>query len=316
MVSEARIQEVVSFALDNNDNEACEVYGVTHETLGRYKRKYDEFNEDLEQRALMAKLQEMYSPQELRALAKGDGISPDTIPEPHLDFGGKRVRFGFVTDTHIGSKYLKEKVFLHTLKTIHDSGAEFLVHTGDVTEGLSSKIPGHVFELKHISFDAQKEAAIDLLGVWDRPLYVISGNHDRRFSDAVGAHIVKDICAQLPKATFVGDEQGRIFINDTPIMLWHGRDGNSYAISYRLQKIVETFSGGTKPAVLLAGHTHKMGYFFDRNIHVISGGAIQLQTPFMRGKRLAVHAGFWIVDMWTKCRRVTKISPTFYPFYA
>jgi hypothetical protein len=35
----------------------------------------------------------------------------------------------------------------------------------------------------------------------------------------------------------------------------------------------------------------------------------------MRGKRIAAHTGFWIIDVWVKKEGVSKISGTWYPFY-
>jgi len=36
----------------------------------------------------------------------------------------------------------------------------------------------------------------------------------------------------------------------------------------------------------------------------------------MRGKRIAAHVGFWIIDIWVGQKGVTKITSTWYPFYA
>lgn len=73
--------------------------------------------------------------------------------------------------------------------------------------------------------------------------------------------------------------------------LMHPGGGSSYAISYTVQKIVENYEGGEKPAVLLAGHYHKMSYNTVRNVHAIQTGTTEDQTPFMRKKRLSAHVG-------------------------
>jgi hypothetical protein len=36
----------------------------------------------------------------------------------------------------------------------------------------------------------------------------------------------------------------------------------------------------------------------------------------MRGKRLASHTGFWIVDIYVNKTGVAKTTGTWYPFYA
>ena len=93
---------------------------------------------------------------------------------------------------------------------------------------------------------------------------------------------------------------------------------------YRLEASVQEIGkdllvaiwGGEKPHILLTGHTHKQGYFFERNIHVVSGGALSVQSNWMRRTRKANHTGFWIIKAWIGKNTVKKFQPTWYPFYA
>lgn len=126
---------------------------------------------------------------------------------------------------------------------------------------------------------------------------------------------VKDVANRLTNVHFLGHDEGDLILNGTRWRLWHGEDGSNYATSYRLQKIVESFTGGEKPNVLLTGHTHKQGYFFDRNIHVVSGGALCRQSAWMRSKKLANHAGFHIIRATISEGEIKRFSPTWYPFY-
>jgi len=82
-----------------------------------------------------------------------------------------------------------------------------------------------------------------------------------------------------------------------------------------VQKIIEAFTGGEKPNVLLTAHTHKALYLFDRNIHAVSTGSIQRQSGFMRYKRLAAHTGFWIIGGKIRDGEIVQFTPTWYPFY-
>ena len=70
------------------------------------------------------------------------------------------------------------------------------------------------------------------------------------------------------------------------------RTGNSY----RMQKIIESLEGGTKPDLLAAGHFHKMDLLPSyRNVLGIQTGTMQDQTPFMVRKGLAANVGGWII---------------------
>jgi len=174
-----------------------------------------------------------------------------------------------------------------------------------------------VYELSHIGYAAQKEHAIDVLKQWtNTPMYLISGNHDCWFKKSNGADIVSDVCDMIPNATYLGEHEGNINLDGKgSLKLWHGGDGNSYAISYRLQKVIESITGGEKPNVLIAGHTHKSMYLYDRHVHIYSAGSIQKQTPWMRGKRIASHTGFWIIDVWMNNNGVSKTRGQWFPMY-
>ena len=177
---------------------------------------------------------------------------------------------------------------------------------------------GHVYELSHIGYHAQRQAAINILSEYSgyMDFKMISGNHDLWYASKanMGALIVKDICDSIG-AEYLGEHEATIIMNGVKVMLWHGEDGASYALSYRLQKIIESLSGGEKPQILLAGHDHKFGNFFIRNVHALGAGCLQKQTPWMRRKRLAAYEGFSIIEATIKDAEVKKFKLEWIPFY-
>lgn len=112
-------------------------------------------------------------------------------------------------------------------------------------------------------------------------------------------------CCSVPNELIYVRKNGKCFFSH-----------NSYALSYRLQKVIESMTGGTKPAILLAGHVHKFCYIFERNVHAISCPSMQMQTNWMRGKKLASHTGFLVLDFETHDGCVCNLSVRLYPFYA
>jgi predicted phosphodiesterase len=257
-------------------------------------------------------LSQRFSPDELKRL-----LEPRVnFDRQTIDFSGDTVTIGAITDTHIGSRYTDDGHILSALEEFNRQGVDFIVHSGDVSEGMSGR-DGHIYELTHPGFANQKSACIEIFKRAECPIYFISGNHDRWFLNKadIGADIVADVCATLPDAHYLGHDEGDILINGIVIRLWHGEDAGSYAISYRIQKIVESFSGGEKPNILICGHTHKSMYVFDRNIHCISAGCIQSQSKWMRGKRIAAHRGFWILRLTIADNEVKSFSPTWYSIY-
>ena len=313
--SKARIKEILETVLTHGEPKACELLNVTPETIARYKRKYKEMGEDAKIPEIMKKLQDRYSEKELQALATGSRISRNTLRIPNVKFDGDLVTIGLLGDTHIGSVFFNETILRKAFDEFSLEGVDYIMHVGDVSEGMSGRT-GHVYELSEIGFQAQRKRCIELFKEWHGQIYMIDGNHDRWFAKTNQAMIVEDICDAIPNCGFLGHDTGDMYINGAKITLWHGEDSSSYATSYRIQKLAEAFTGGDKPNVLFCGHTHKMGYFMERNIHIISAGAIQTQSDWMRSKRLPCHVGFWIIRMWLDGKGITKFSPTWYPFYA
>ena len=71
----------------------------------------------------------------------------------------------------------------------------------------------------------------------------------------------------------------------------HPGGGTAYATSYTVQKIVEGYEGGEKPAVLQAGHYHKLEFINIRNVWVLQAGCTQDQTVFARKKKITFSIG-------------------------
>lgn len=302
--------------------EAAKQLKIQVQTVGRILRKLKSENnqeavhKDFNPSATLKKIQSIYSEKELQAIAMGGRILPGIENIPIINFEGNRIRIGAITDTHIGHMKFSEDRLFQAFEQFKKEKVDFITHSGDVTEGMSHR-PGHIYELDHLGYEQQKEYAVKLFSQWtDTDIYAIDGNHDRWFIKSNGAYIVKDIDRALSNFHFIGHDEGDISLDGrATLKLWHGEDGNSYALSYRVQKIIESFTGGEKPSVMLCGHTHKYVKIFERNVHAISVGCIEAQTSWMRGKKLAAHVGFSIFDVYIGELGVTKITETWYPFY-
>jgi len=271
---------------------------------------------EIDKSKILGQIAEQYTEKELKAIASGGRIVPGVAKVPIISFEGERIRIGAITDTHIGHERFDENRLFQAFEEFKKEKVDFIVHCGDVTEGMSYRA-GHIYELNHLGYDAQKTASIELFSQWtDTDIYAIDGNHDRWFLKSNGAIIVKDIDMALKNFHFIGHDEGDISLKGQAVLnLWHGEDGNSYALSYRLQKILESLSGGEKPHAMLCGHTHKFVYIFERNVHCTSIGTMQSQTRWMRSKRIAAHVGFAIIDYWVNKGGICKVTQTWHPFY-
>lgn len=317
-ITERKLREVIKFYRSNTEQKTLEVFNITYETLTRYLRKAKEKGiETFNKNSVLEQISERFTEKELTAIASGGRILPGVEKIPIVNFDGERICFTLAGDLHLGSLYTNPDHVFKMFDESEKAGCEFIAIGGDVCEGMSNR-PGHIYELSHLGYDAQKAHAKDVLGQWGGYMYLIDGNHDRWFIKSSGAHIVKDICNALgDRFTFLGHDEGDISLKGkSTIKLWHGEDGNSYAISYRVQKIIESLTGGTKPGILSCHHVHKFNYIFERHIHAISPGCIQRQTKWMRGKRIAAHTGFVICDAWVNNDGISKVNLCWHPFYS
>ena len=313
--SEDRIKQIISDVDLYGRDFTAEKYGITKETLRRYIRLNNNHDEPQIDTNILKRISDKFSEGELRSLLDEKFQSKSGSTE--YDFSGDVIKFAVLSDMHIGSQYTPEERIKYALDECLKNDIRLILFSGDVTEGMSGR-DGHVYELSHIGYNEQRQAAINIFEPYKNmfDFKMISGNHDLWYASKanMGALIVKDICESIG-AEYLGEHEAVIMMNGIKIMLWHGEDGASYALSYRIQKIIESLSGGEKPHILITGHDHKQGYFFTRNIHTVMGGCIQKQTPWMRRKRLAAHEGFWIIEMTVKDAEVKKFKTEWVAFY-
>ena len=231
--------------------------------------------------------------------------------------GEKVIRFGLMGDTQINSKYTQ----LTHLNAMYDrflqEGITEVYHTGDIDEGEQMRI-GHQYECYEQGADDHVK---EIVRVYPRRKGIITqfitGNHDASIIKRCGYDIGVPIAQQRDDMVYMGQSDAIISLTDKCTMeLRHPIDGTAYALSYKLQKMVESMSGGEKPNILAVGHYHKAEYFFYRNVHCFQTACFQAQTPWMKGKGISAAVGGWIVEIRVNDDgSVNGIKEEFFPFY-
>jgi len=257
------------------------------------------------------------SPKELERIIKAFENKPPKARAGFEDYFSEHTVIGVFGDTHIGHIMFDEPLFNHMVKIFNQRKVSRVYSVGDILEGMSER-KGHIYELSELGFEKQIEKATNLFKRIPSDVYGINGNHDEWYQKNSNGGI--NVSIELEKRTsnyhHVGDMEADIDIgHDLKIKLFHANDGTAYAISYKMQKLMESFTGGEKPDVLLSGHYHKALYMFNRNIHGIECGTICGQTPWMRGKKIPAHKGFWVLEMRLGKGGIGMMGPTFYPGY-
>ena len=131
-----------------------------------------------------------------------------------------------------------------------------------------------------------------------QPIYAITGNHEyNTFIDYVVWNR-RTTTRKITKLSLFRNAKGVINLPFGQKMeLIHPDGGTAYALSYKPQKIIEAMDGGTKPAIAVIGHFHKMEHLYYRNVHTFQAGTLQSQTTFMRNRSISAGKGYWILDV-------------------
>lgn len=232
--------------------------------------------------------------------------------------GTSSVKFAIMGDTQIGSKYT-QLTYLHDFYDLCErEGIKDVYHTGDMVEGLKMRV-GHEYELYTVSADDMRDEVIKNYpkrkGI---TTHFISGNHDASIYKQVGYDIGQAIANDRSDMKYLGRDCALVDITpNCTLELRHPWDGTAYALSYKIQKMIEAMESDSKPKILAVGHYHKAEYLFYRNVHALQTGCFQCQTPFTRGKGISIHMGGWIVNAHVdKNGTIQRFAPEFIPYYS
>ncbi len=240
------------------------------------------------------------SEQEKKLVLVGLKGGPQKVHRYDHSGRGRQVRFGYVSDMHIGAKEFDWKLWSKMVSRFRDEKITTVYSPGDIVEGMSNR-PGQIYDLEAIGFRAQVNLAAEAINMLGKTkLYSILGNHDLFFKDKSGvdANVGESLEQKCKNFIYLGDWEARIVLGKkVELMLYHANDGSAYALSYKLQKLAESLEGGKKPQIILSGHYHKHLTMFTRNIFGIECGTLCGQTQWMRGKKLAAHKGFGIIEL-------------------
>lgn len=231
--------------------------------------------------------------------------------------GTKTLKFAIIGDTQIGSKYT-QLTYLHEFYDLCErEGIKDVYHTGDLVDGLKMRT-GHEYELYDVSADDMRDDVIKnypkRAGI---TTYFISGNHDASIYKQVGYDICQAIANARPDMKYLGRDCAVVHLTpNCTLEMRHPWDGTAYALSYKIQKMIEAMESDSKPNILAVGHYHKAEYLFYRNIHALQTGCFQGQTPFTRGKGISVQMGGWLVSVRVDSKGyIQGFGTEFIPYY-
>jgi len=235
--------------------------------------------------------------------------------------------FGACGDNHLGSKYARLDVLNALYDRYAEEGVDRVFNTGNWIDGEARfnkhdlLVHGMDAQLRYLADNYPVRKGIDT--------YAVAGDdHEGWYAQSFGVDIGR-------RAEHTMRDAGRrdwhnLGYMESHIRLVHAQSGKSsilavvhpgggsaYALSYSIQKIIESLEGGEKPAVGLYGHYHKLWAGNIRNVWCLQTGTTEDQTPFMRKKRLEAHVGGCLVKLRQdpKSGAITEFTPTIMRFF-
>ena len=202
-----------------------------------------------------------------------------------------------ISDTHLASKYDRLDILKYLYEEAEDKGVDYVLHSGDVTEGRSNR-DDQIYSLREASYTGQRDYVVDKYPKSSVPTYMISGNHDLWWIKRAGADIVKDICNNREDLHYLGSDCEDLKIGKLKIRLYHGKGGNAYAKSYKLQKYLDTVPLEERPHILQTGHIHQSFYYKQDKTHCFQTSCLQDLTPFERSMGFNNDKSCWWVDVY------------------
>jgi len=239
---------------------------------------------------------------------------------------GDTLKFGFSSDNHMCNNNSREDVNNLLYDIFASEGIEVVYNGGNWIDGEHHFNKNEIFirgctnQLKYCAknYPYRKGIITKFIAGDDH-----EGWYVQREGINVGEYLVKhrrDL--GMNDLEYLGYGEADILLNEPDqkheswLRVLHPGGGSAYALSYTMQKLVESYQGGEKPTIILAGHYHKLDYSFPREVHAIQLGTTCDQTLFMRKKKIQAMVGGGIVE----ARRaadgsINRVKVEFITFY-
>lgn len=244
---------------------------------------------------------------DLWSLEKAPALGSAIASAPYRSDKQGRYRFGWISDNHLCSKYARLDVLQDIYKRFADAGLDRVFNAGNWIDG---EARFNKYDLLVHGMDNQIRYLRDHYPtVKGLTTYAVAGDdHEGWYGQREGVDIGRYAESELRaggRADWVNLGFMEAFVplehavtgKTSQLHVVHPGGGTAYATSYTVQKLVEAYSGGSKPAVLLAGHYHKLEFINIRNVWTIQTGCTQDQTPFARKKKLHFALGGGICEL-------------------
>ena len=216
-----------------------------------------------------------------------------------------------ISDTHLCSKYDRLDILNYLYDKAEDRGIKYVLHCGDVLDGIYVNRPQHIYELRCVGFDEHLDYVVNKYPHFSGKTFFIGGNHMDTYFKNGGSDMGKAISREREDLIYLNPDTADLKIGKVGIHMHHGGGGRSYSLSYKLQRYVETLPQDKKIDIVMQGHFHNAMYMYYMGKHCFQVGALEDETPFSRSMGFKNEKSCYWVDIEVDDKgNIYSIEPT------
>jgi len=242
------------------------------------------------------------------------------------DINGRKIKLAFLTDTHFGSKACQITALLKTLRMCEKEKVQAIIFAGDMMTGVGV-YNGQQYDNYANTAEEQEQIAAAMMKT-TIPIYALGGNHDYSFYKSNGHNAVRSVASMLPNFYYLGYDAYDLNISEkTVCRIIHPKGGQAYALSYKLQKMLEAAAfedlckvmeqgDAPKLKMVVAGHYHTVCQIIRGNIFGLQAGCFEGKTNLVKQYSLIPTIGAWIVEfeIAQRTEQIMNFTPKFVCF--
>jgi len=217
------------------------------------------------------------------------------------------VRFAAISNTFIGNKYHRDDALHAFYDIVKRDGINLVLHCGDILAGVPTPVTRDEILFSDPELQTQqliknypKVSGVDTFFITAKDA---EGTFTRRPHYLNIGRFIEEEALEAGRSDlhYLGphevDTRMSVGGKDVVVRLAHPTIGIPYAKSYRPQKMAESIQGGTKPHVMLVGHTGNLEHIFPKDIWTVQVGSFIDQTPSMRNAQRDTVVGGYIIEL-------------------
>ena len=230
-------------------------------------------------------------------------------------YDGQTVRFGVVSDTHMGSKFEALDELHQFYDYCVDQEIDTILHIGDISDGFYTNRMTSIRDLHAIGFSEQLGHIIDNYPyVPSIHTYFITGNHDYTHQRNGFADIGIEIERNRDDMTYLGHNFARLDIAPgVDVGMIHPVDGSARTLSLKLQNLVDN-NPNRRASIMLAGHYHKSVGMKYKDVYAYLVPSFQHQTGFMADNNLQSDVAGMIFTVKVSDGKILSITTEYVDF--